>query len=92
MEVLRILEEKIAQLIESKRLDREAIERLRTENESLHLDNQRLTNEIERLECDALAFVSESSKELSHEREVTKLAVDELIQNIDALLDKEMQA
>ena len=49
-------------------------------------------NELDRLENETLAFVSESSNELTHERETTKTAVDELIHNIDALLDKEMQA
>lgn len=92
MEVLRVLEEKIAQLIESKKLDREMIERLKSDNESLRQDNLRLTSDIDRLENDALAMVSESTQELKQEREITKIAVDELIQNIDALLDKEMQA
>lgn len=92
MEVLRVLEEKIAQLVESKKLDREMLERLKSENESLRQDNLRLTSEIDRLENEALAMVSESTQELKQEREITKIAVDELIQNIDALLNKEMQA
>lgn len=92
MEVLRVLEEKIAQLIEIKKNDRELIERLKKESESLREENKRLMNEIDRLENETLAFVSESSNELTHEREATKTAVDELIHNIDALLDKEMQA
>lgn len=92
MEVLRVLEEKIAQLIESKKLDRETLERLKNENEFLRQDNLRLTSAIDRLENDALAMVTESSQELKQEREITKIAVDELIHNIDALLDKELQA
>lgn len=92
VEVLRVLEEKIAQLIESKKLDRETLERLKNENEFLRQDNLRLTSAIDRLENDALAMVTESSQELKQEREITKIAVDELIHNIDALLDKELQA
>lgn len=92
MEVLRVLEEKIAQLIESKKLDRDLIERLKSENELLHQENVRLTGEIDRLENDALAMMTETTQELKQEREVTKIAVDELIHNIDALLDKEMRA
>ncbi|MCL5436734.1 MAG: hypothetical protein M1549_02575 [Candidatus Dependentiae bacterium] len=92
MEVLRVLEEKIGQLIEAKRADRELIDRLKKENDSLQQENQRLVADIDRLENDALAFVSESSNELTRERETTKVAVDELIHNIDALLEKEIQA
>ncbi len=90
MEVLRILEEKIAQLIQSKKLDLEIIEQLKNERLTLQEGNKRLSSEILRLE-EALLTHTRNSKELDEEREMTKMTVDELIQNIDVLLEKELQ-
>lgn len=84
MEVLRVLEEKIAQLVESKKQDLELIAKLRSEN-------QVLTSKVIQLE-EALCKNNESTKDLDDEREMTKMAVDELIQHIDTLLEKELQA
>lgn len=92
MEVLRVLEEKIAQLVQSKKQDRELIEQLRLEIGDLQQKNRFLTAEVDRLAQDALVVQSKSFKELDDEREFTKMAVDELIQNIDELLGKESQA
>lgn len=92
VEVLRVLEEKIAQLVQSKKQDRELIEHLKLEIDGLQLKNQQLSAEVDRLAQEALVVQSKGSKELDDEREFTKMAVDELIQNIDELLGKESQA
>lgn len=91
MEVLRVLEEKIAQLVQSKKQDRELIEQLKHEKVALQEEIKRLAGEVQRLE-NALITSSKSSKELDEEKEMTRMAVDDLIQNIDALLNKELQA
>lgn len=90
MEVLRILEEKIAKLVQSKKQDLEFIEQLKQERLVLLEENTRLASEIARLEDSVLKSMS-NSKELNEEREMAKMAVDELINNIDSLLEKELQ-
>ncbi|HBL98706.1 TPA: hypothetical protein DDZ86_03630 [Candidatus Dependentiae bacterium] len=90
MEILRVLEEKIAQLIQSKKLDLEIIEQLKREQLSLREENKKLSGEVTRLE-EALLAQAKTREEFDEEREITKMTVDELIQNIDVLLEKELQ-
>jgi len=90
MEVLRILEEKIAKLVQSKKQDLEFIAQLKQERVVLLEENNRLSGEVARLE-DTVLKSTKNSKELDEEREMAKMAVDELIHNIDSLLEKELQ-
>ncbi|HBY06156.1 MAG: hypothetical protein UV38_C0002G0086 [candidate division TM6 bacterium GW2011_GWE2_42_60] len=90
MEVLRILEEKIAKLVQSKKQDLEFIEQLKQERIVLLEENTRLSGEVARLE-ETVLMSTKNSKELDEEREMAKMAVDELIHNIDSLLEKELQ-
>jgi len=90
VEILRVLEEKIAQLIQSKKLDLEIIEQLKREQLSLREENKKLSGEVTRLE-EALLAQAKTREEFDEEREITKMTVDELIQNIDVLLEKELQ-
>lgn len=83
MEVLNVLEKKIASLIE-------IIKQLRTENTelaqkagSLEENNLLLKDQVEKLQSTLL----ERPQELA----LTKSAVDELIQNIDFLIEQEQE-
>ena len=91
MEVLHVLEEKVAQLVQVKKQDNERIEQLKREKLALQEEIKRLVGEVQRMESTLLAS-TKSSKDLDDEREMTRMAVDDLIQNIDALLNKELQA
>ena len=91
MEVLHILEEKIARLIESKKKDMGTIADLSKEMEKLQKDNTSLRKNIEKLEDSLLAQGNMASK-LNQESEQTKVAVDELIGCIDALIKEESRS
>lgn len=88
MEVLHILEEKIARLIESKKKDLEMIAQLKKEMAVAQKENGALKKSIEKME-DSLLAHDKSANVLKKEREAAKHAVDELIGSIDALIGKE---
>jgi len=88
MEVLHILEEKIARLIESKKKDMALIVELKKENLDLQHECEKLKENVEKMENAFLAYDKNESA-LSLEREKAKLAVDELIGCIDALIEEE---
>jgi FtsZ-binding cell division protein ZapB len=88
MEVLHILEEKIARLIESKKKDMETIAGLKKEISELKKDNDSLRMNIEKLE-DSLLAQGNAASQLHQESEQAKVAVDELIGCIDALMKEE---
>lgn len=88
MEVLHILEEKIARLIESKKKDVELIGALKKEVSVLQQDNEILKNNVEKLEHSLLAYDTNATA-LNQERELAKMAVDDLIGSIDALIGEE---
>lgn len=89
MEVLRILEEKVTRLIQSRKDDLAIMTRLRDENAQLVLENKRLLEKMNLLE-ESLLSQNKDNEKLDEEREMTKLVVDELIQHIDGILDKEL--
>ena len=78
MEALAILEKKIADLVER-------VSNLRAENSALIEQNSVLQKKIERLETLSLT----QTKEDEHERELTKVMVDNLIRDIDAVVGQE---
>jgi FtsZ-binding cell division protein ZapB len=88
MEVLHILEEKIARLIESKKKDVELISALKKEISGLQQDNESLKKNVEKLEQSLLAYDTNATA-LNQERELAKIAVDDLIGSIDALIGEE---
>jgi len=78
MEALTVLEKKIADLVE-------LANKMRTENNKLLDENIVLRKRIESLENVSLAH----TKENEHEQEVTKVMVDNLIRDIDAVVGQE---
>jgi predicted nuclease with TOPRIM domain len=76
MEVLNVLEKKIASLIE-------LIKELRLENSTLVENNVQLKDQIEKLQASLL--------ERPEEIALTKAAVDDLIKNIDFLIEHEQE-
>ncbi len=76
MEILNVLEKKIAGLIE-------IIKELRLENAALAESNAHLKDQIEKLQASLL----ERPEELA----LTKAAVDDLIKNIDFLIEHEQE-
>lgn len=91
MEVLHILEEKIARLIESKKKDMAMIADLTKEIEQLKKEKTSLKANIEKLENSLLAQGSMTSQ-LNKEHEQAKIAVDELIGCIDDLMKEESRS
>ncbi len=88
MEVLHILEEKIARLIESKKKDIELIAGLKKEVSMLQDENSTLKKSMEKMEDSLLAY-DKNAHVLSRERAEAEHAVDELIGSIDELIGKE---
>jgi hypothetical protein len=76
MEILNVLEKKIAGLIE-------IIKELRLENAALAEKNAHLKDQIEKLQASLL--------ERPEEIALTKAAVDDLIKNIDFLIEHEQE-
>ena len=88
MEVLHILEEKIARLIESKKKDMQLIVEFKKEIAALQVENGILKSNIEKIE-DSLLTYDKNAMLLSREREEAKNVVDDLIGCIDDLIGKE---
>lgn len=88
MEVLHILEEKIARLIESKKRDIDIIAALKKEVSVLEEENSTLKKNLEKMEDSLLAY-DKNAHALTRERTEAENAVDELIGCIDALIGKE---
>lgn len=80
MDAFKVLEEKVALLIER-------ITFLKQENESLHTQNAQLKSKISLLE-DSLLVDAQKLDKLDQEKSVTKMVVDDLIKNIDCLIEK----
>jgi len=86
MQVLQVLEEKIAALVK-------VLQSLKKENEELEKalaaekkEKKQLASHIEKLESSMLSD-GDRLKELDKEKELTKTVVDDLIKNIDALVE-----
>lgn len=83
MEVLNVLEKKIANLIE-------LIKSLRAERELLVAQNVQLKEQLDTLE-NSLLTRNKHVEERSHEIELTKIVVDDLIKSIDLLVEQEQR-
>ncbi len=77
---LGLLEEKVIQLIEMIRI-------LKDENVSLKNKNKDLQNQLKALEG-SLVAETKDLEELSQEKMMTKMIVDDLIKSIDSLVDQ----
>lgn len=91
MEALRILEEKVTLLVSGRKKDLETIAHLQDENSRLLMENEVLLEKVTKLE-ETLLSRDEDSLKVDEEREMTKLVVDDLIQHIDGILEKEMHS
>lgn len=83
MEVLNVLEKKIAGLIE-------LIKELKAEKAVLQEENIELKERLEKLES-SLLMRERNVEEQSQEMVLTKMVVDDLIKSIDLLVDQEPQ-
>lgn len=86
MEALRVLEEKIARLIQSKKQDLEIIAEYYKDLVMFQEENRRLSEEINRLQEALLLYNRENKKIIDESLETTKVVVNELIQSIDMVL------
>lgn len=77
--MLAVLEKKIASLVE-------LIKELKTENAKLAEENAQLAAKLAMMEDSMLTDTKRIDK-LSHEKDVTQQAVDDLIKNIDSLIE-----
>ena len=84
MDLLKILEEKLATLVE-------LVKDLKTENAELAQDNAQLKMKLSMLEK-SLQGDEQCIQELKQEKELTKLCVDDLIKSIDALVENQSSA
>ncbi len=76
---LNLLEEKVVQLIDM-------IKFLKDENASLKLKNKDLSGQLKALEG-SLVSETKDLEELSQEKMMTKMVVDNLLHSIDALIE-----
>lgn len=81
MEVLAVLEKKVADLVER-------LNAMRTENDALKAENKQLKSRLEQLEVLSLSRTEQDEQE----REVTKTMVDSLIRSIDAVVEREQHS
>lgn len=81
MDAFKVLEEKIALLVER-------ITSLKKENATLADKNKQLKSQVKLLEESLLADTQKIDK-LGQEQEVTKMVVDDLIKSIDSLIEKQ---
>lgn len=90
MEKLTVLEQKITALAHLVKVSREENARLMKENAKLVEKNNALEQKMTALENSILGD-SNLIKKLDEEQELTKAAIDDLIQNIDSLIENEQQ-
>jgi hypothetical protein len=83
MEVLNVLEKKIAGLIE-------LIKELKLEKALLAEENVELKEKLEKIES-SLLLREQNAEERSQEIVLTKMVVDDLIKSIDLLVEQEPQ-
>ncbi len=76
MDALVVLENKISELIE-------LVSKLKKENAALSADKEQLCEQLAMME----SFKARDRESLSQEKELTKLAVDALIKNIESLVE-----
>jgi cell division septum initiation protein DivIVA len=94
MEVLSLLEGRIKSLVELVGKLKEEGVRLKLENSRLAEENERLAEKVFSLQGQIDSFegaITENSKsldELSQEKALTKMVVDDLIKSIDSLVEE----
>jgi uncharacterized coiled-coil DUF342 family protein len=95
MESLSLLEQKIAALISSKKHDTDTIRELREELAQSNEEVARLVEEVMQLKSEleqlknTLLMGHQNVETLSEERELTKAALDNLIESISFLVEQE---
>lgn len=87
METLQILEQKIAQLVALVKDLQGQGKSLKEVNAALMQSNAELTNELDELKTSLLM----GKETLEEEKALAKLAVDEIIKNIDSLMSNQDQ-
>lgn len=90
MEALNVLEQKIACLIESKKVDLALIKDLKSTVSQLQAENKQIKDQLEKLE-NSLLVGHQDVEELHQERMLTKMVVDDLIKSIDLLVEHDSQ-
>ena len=85
MEALHVLEQKIVQLIALVKDLKEQNSELQARNALLEGQSQELSKKVESLEVSMLS----NKENFKEEAELARLAVDELIKNIDSLVEHE---
>ena len=88
MEALNVLEQKIRALIEKHQHHCETIKELKNEVAQAKEDKQKLEHKLEQVESQLLSQ-SQNSQQLDEEQQKTKDLVDELINNIDAVIKED---
>ncbi|MFC1842961.1 hypothetical protein ACFLYU_04850 [Candidatus Dependentiae bacterium] len=97
MEALGLLENKIKNLVELSSKFKIENAKLKTENSRLTGKNAKLSQKVDDLQKQLEAFegaIVENSKsldEMSQEKALTKMVVDDLIQSIDSLVEENQQ-
>lgn len=92
MEALGLLEEKVKGLVEFVGKLKCENAKLKTENSRLISENAELLSQIRKFEskmestADSILEQNRNLEELSQEKEFTKIAVDDLIKNIDCFV------
>ena len=77
---LTLLEEKVIRLVDM-------IKNLKSANQSLQEENQMLKHQLMKVET-SLVAETKDLEELSQEKMMTKMIVDDLIKSIDSLVDQ----
>jgi uncharacterized protein YdeI (YjbR/CyaY-like superfamily) len=90
MDALNVLEQKIATLIESKKIDLALIKDLKVSVAQLQEENKQLKEQLEKLE-NSLLVRHQNVEELHEERVLTKMVLDDLIKSIDLLVEQDPQ-
>ena len=90
MDAFKILEEKVAVLIERLQQAKQEVTHLTDENSRLAGENEQLVIKVKALE-DALMVDTERIDKLDQEKAITKMVVDDLIKNIDSLVEVDGQ-
>lgn len=81
MDAFKVLEEKIAMLVER-------VNTLKAANKTLDIENKKLQKKISTLE-EAMLVDGQRITSLDEEKNAAKLVVESLIKNIDSLIEKQ---
>ncbi len=90
MDAFKVLEEKVAVLIERLQQAKQESARLSAEVARYTAENEQLSAKIKALE-DALMVDTDRIDKLDQEKAITKMVVDDLIKNIDSLVEVDGQ-